>query len=600
MDVNIVNLQKLFAQPVRYVIPPFQRQYVWNQDNQWEPLWEDVQNAAELHLEQLSNGQSSAGSTPIHFLGAVVLQQQPVPVPMLMTRLVVDGQQRLTTVQLLLDAVQEVFEERGQNNAAKRLQLLVVNQEEFRGNNPDHAFKVWPTLADQESFRTTMHNHLTSEEFENSLIVEAHKFFKLQANQWLNAQAHDQENSFAALEYSITQLLELVVIDLGSSDDPHVIFETLNARGTPLLQSDLMKNMILFEAGQGASTNATTESASLWNFSDSWWRQDVAQGRLVRPRIDVFLNYWLVLRSRDEVKANDVFSTFRDHYRRGKQTIGEVALDISEISEHYEVLEKALAPRIETFLYRREVMQAGVLTPVLLWLLSSSVPFVQLRKGLTALESHQLRRMVCRISTMGNNRLFVTLLDLLDRAGPGSAGDTIVDFLAGQTSNVGRWPTNEEMENAFTSFALFRLLTRGRLRMVLEGIEEGLRTDMSELAKPPRNLTIEHILPRSWREHWPLDVEASEKEDSNKAAGHRDTVLHSIGNLTLVGFRLNAALSNAPWAEKRNTLKDHSVLFLNRILDDAPSVWDESSIENRARQLCRVATKVWPHADMLR
>ena len=136
--------------------------------------------------------------------------------------------------------------------------------------------------------------------------------------------------------------------------------------------------------------------------------------------------------------------------------------------------------------------------------------------------------------------------------------------------------------------------------MVLEGIEEGLRTSMSELTKPPRNLTIEHILPRSWREHWPLDLKTSEKEESYKADNRRDTVLHSIGNLTLVNVRLNASLSNAPWSEKRKTLKGHSVLFLNKMLDDAPSVWDESSIENRARELCRVAIKVWPHADKLR
>ena len=141
--------------------------------------------------------------------------------------------------------------------------------------------------------------------------------------------------------------------------------------------------------------------------------------------------------------------------------------------------------------------------------------------------------------------------------------------------------------------------------MVLEGIEEGLRTNMSELTKPPRNLTIEHILPRSWREHWLLDLKTSEKgeiskEESYKAASRRDTVLHSIGNLTLVNFRLNASLSNAPWSEKRKTLKGHSVLFLNKMLDDAPSVWDESSIENRARELCRVAIKAWPHADKLR
>ena len=599
MDVNIVNMQKLFAQPVRYVIPLFQRPYVWNQDNQWEPLWEDVQNTAEHYLQRL-NGQSHETNTPAHFLGAVVMQQQPVPVPMLMTRLVVDGQQRLTTTQLLLDAVQEIFEERGHASAAKRLQLLVLNQEEFRDDDPDHAFKVWPTLADQESFRTTMHNHLTSENYESSLIVEAHKFFKLQVDQWLDAQEMDREHAVSALEFAVTQLLELVVIDLGISDDPHVIFETLNARGTPLLESDLMKNMILYEAGQHGLASGESNGSGLWDFSDTWWRQDVSQGRLVRPRIDVFLNYWLVLKTRDEVKANDVFSTFRNYYRNGNQSISEVASDIQTISKHYETLERALDPSIETFLYRKDVMQAGVLTPVLLWLMSNPVPSAQLQKGLRAMESHQLRRMVCRISTMGNNRLFTSLLEFLEKAGPDSAGDTIVDYLAGQTSTVGHWPTDEELEKVFTEFALFRLLTRGRLRIILEGIEEGLRTNKAESSKPTRNLTIEHILPRGWREHWPLPTGLTEEDDIKRAASRRDTVLHSIGNLTLVNFRLNASLSNAKWSDKRETLKEHSVLFLNKMLEDAPFTWDETAIAIRSKELCREAIKVWPFADKLR
>ena len=94
MDVSIVNLQTLFAKPMRYEIPLFQRPYVWNHEEQWGPLWEDVQNTAEHYLD--ANGIGSAQSqNTAHFLGAVVLQQQGVPTPMLETRLVVDGQQRL-------------------------------------------------------------------------------------------------------------------------------------------------------------------------------------------------------------------------------------------------------------------------------------------------------------------------------------------------------------------------------------------------------------------------------------------------------------------------------------------------------------------------
>ena len=167
MQVNILNLQKLFASPVRYEIPLFQRPYVWNHEEQWGPLWEDVQNTAEIFLEIEEGGLSQQNLRP-HFLGAVVLQQKQVSAPMFMTRLVVDGQQRLTTLQLLLDAVQEVFQEHEVQGATKRLELLVLNHEAFCGDDPDNAFKVWPTRTDQNAFRHAMHNDLPIDEYHES------------------------------------------------------------------------------------------------------------------------------------------------------------------------------------------------------------------------------------------------------------------------------------------------------------------------------------------------------------------------------------------------------------------------------------------------
>ena len=342
MHVNILNLQTLFANPVRYEIPLFQRPYVWNHQDQWGPLWEDVRNTAEHHLEH-DVRDATQSQRQAHFLGAVVLQQQQVPTPMLMTRLVVDGQQRLTTLQLLLDAVQEVFEQRGEDSGAKRLELLVLNHEAFCGDNPDHAFKVWPTMADQEAFRYAMNNDLSSEGYGESRIVRAHEFFKLQTRQWLDEYPQDNQVRTKALERTVTDLLELVVIDLDESDDPHVIFETLNARGTRLLQSDLIKNMVLYEAEKTGVASDSVDAARLWSFHGDWWRQEIQQGRLVRPRIDVFLNYWLIMRKRDEVTANDVFSVFRRYYEDKDKPIGDIAADIGSVGESYRALEEASA-----------------------------------------------------------------------------------------------------------------------------------------------------------------------------------------------------------------------------------------------------------------
>lgn len=588
MKVDIRNLQSLFMGQVRYEIPLFQRRYVWEQEEQWDPLWEDVRNTAERVLEDDQFKTS-------HFLGAVVLQNMPSQTQAggLSIWSVVDGQQRLTTMQLLLDAVQEVFEERNHIGEAAQLKFLVLNNEVFWGDDRDRAFKVWPTIEDRDAFRNTMHNHLPSDEYKRELIVQGHEFFKLQISHWLDDTSEQTEETRArALQKVVFQLLEMVVIDLDPDEEPHVIYETLNARGTPLLQSELIKNMLLHEA-----RNAIPDGSSisqLWDFDGDWWRANIQQGRLVRPRIDVFLNYWLVMRRREEVAHNNVFSNFRNYFQReGNSDALSVAADLDGVGKAYASLERSEIPEMETFLYRRNTMQAGVTTPVLMWLVSSGVPGEQMQKAIRALESYLVRRMVCRLSTKDYSRLFLILIGELQAAGPDKAGDTIAEYLKGQSLHARIWPDDDMLSEEFPKLPLFRMLTRGRLRIVLEGIEEGLWTNKTEGQSAKRWLTIEHIMPQAWRQNWQL---SDGVKDQTRAEINRDRLIHTIGNLTLVNNRLNPTLSNRAWEDKKEIMHDHSNLFLNKEIVKEQE-WNEERIHARAADLCEVAIRVWPHAD---
>lgn len=581
MDVNIRDLSRLFGNQVRYEIPSFQRRYVWNQADQWDPLWEDVRNTAE---DVLQDGQLAAS----HFLGAVVLQNKTSVAGGISTWRVVDGQQRLTTMQILLDAVQEVFVERNYENAAARLDVLVLNNKAFLDDDHDLAFKVWPTTGDEDAFRHAMHNKLPVDEYKDSLIVQAHEFFKLQTRQWLDDHPDDADARVGALYAAITSFLSMVVIDLDTGDDPHVIFETLNARGTPLLQSDLIKNMVLSEAN---------DYSKVWDFGDPWWTTEIQQGRLMRPQIDVFLNYWLTIRTRSDVRVADEFSAFRRYVSGARKPIKDVAADIGDVRDVYRVLadESKNIPGWGKFRYRRGVMRAGVLNPVLLWLLTADVPQQQIDKAISAIESYLVRRMVCGMNTRSYGQVFMGLLIRLDEAGTDQAGDITVEHLKSRADWGSLWPDDRQLTDAFVRRPLYRILTRGRLRIVLEGIEEELRTNKVEDPNVPRNLTIEHVMPQAWRNNWQLP---NDVEDHAQAERERDHIVHTIGNLTLVNSNLNSTLSNAPWHEKRGTLDKHSVLFLNKtLLDDAPDAWNEAAIEARAKQLCAAAAKVWPHAD---
>lgn len=375
MQTNLQRPQRLFIQPVRYEIPPFQRRYVWKQEEQWEPLWDDVEQLAQSIMED--------GYTDPHFMGAVVLQQMPVATGSIECRIVVDGQQRLTTLQLLIDAIQEVLEERRHSGPAKRLASLVENQEEFRDGDPDNGFKVWPTVVDRVAFRHAMSNDLSATDYSTSRIVQAHDYFRGQAEQWLDRFSEEngeRDAAPSALESAVRMNLELVVIDLGDADDPHVIFETLNARGTPLLQSDMIKNKVLHDANFKVAEDGSvsTEQGRLWPFDeDDWWGQEVGRGFQRRPRVDVYLNHWLTLRNRMEMKAYDEFRAF-ERYAYARQgagkTILDVASDMREVGIIYRDVEEERRKDIAKFLERRNVMNVGAVTPLLLWLLSEDVP----------------------------------------------------------------------------------------------------------------------------------------------------------------------------------------------------------------------------------
>ena len=351
---------------------------------------------AENYLEELEqsdgNGIEAEKRTRPHFLGAVVLKQVPTAAKDIDQREVIDGQQRVTTLQLLLDAVQQICEDAEQpylKRAGRRLSKLVSNDEMFTSDDHENVFKLWPTRGDREAFRHAMDNRLAVKDFEDSLIVQAHEFFKLQVGKWLDDNAGPHEDKVDALEAAATTLLQMVVIDLDPQDDPNLIFETLNARGTPLEESDLIKNFVLSREGDGGGT--------AWgDLDDSWWRTEVRQGRLLRPRLDMLLNYWLAMTRGSEVSPSRVFDSFREYV--DDQDIASAMSKVKQDLANYREFEitQGRSPREKQFHYRTGVMQAGVITPVLLLLLSAQP---EARQGaFDALESFLVRRMLCRLT----------------------------------------------------------------------------------------------------------------------------------------------------------------------------------------------------------
>lgn len=614
MEATALSPRALFDGKVIYEIPAFQRPYVWTEEDQWQPLWNDIQRVTEVVLGAAGRKESQAVAG--HFLGALVLKQLESPAGDPTRRAVIDGQQRLTTLQLLLDAARLVVEKGGAEDDSETLKELVANSAKRFGGT-EKRFKLRPSRIDRAAFEAVMDNMLlVPRELRNSRIAQAHRFFHQAIEEWTNASEQPEKAAqrLSALTEVLEQYLQIVAIDLGSGDDDQLIFETLNDRGTPLLAADLIKNFV-FGRCEKIGCDVDSWADLYWqDFDGEWWREQVSQGRMFRSRIDLFLQYWLTMLKLSEVPTDAVFRSFRTFASQRLSVSSEAEEFLREFKSDADTfrdlatLDQATA---SGGFYSRvvEALELGAFIPLLLWMIrkNHSPPADQVEKALAAVESWAVRRTLLRRTMKDVNKLVVALLQELNELALDEVGDATIDFLRTQTSDAREWPTDEQIREQLPDVKIYGNIKQQRLRTILSALEMKARTERHEDVSLPSSLELEHVMPRGWRIHWDKDGAGNDLELSI----NRDNLINSIGNLTLVTQRLNVALSNRPWTDedarvvarrgqdaglgKRSLLARYSVLVLNKeIVDQHPSEWTEQDIRKRANHLAGAITKVWP------
>ncbi len=605
MNSQNMTLGKLFKSVVQYEIPDYQRRYTWREDDQWEPLWIDVRERVEEFEEQLLT-EANPTVRP-HFLGAVVLQDLPANASEPTRWAVIDGQQRLTTLQLLLDAAQEELEARN-SRVARFLEKMIENDRTFWEGNERHRLKIVPTFHDREAFNYAMSSDLDGSRVRGTKIGDAHAYFRDRVREWLAEPVDGDaiERRETALLQVLDTGLEVIAIEVGSSDDANRIFETLNARGTPLRAWDLSKNFLM---NRFPDTNA---KSLLEQFDSDEWQVEEGLGRNRRSRIDNLLIDYTMMRTAKNVgtrSPRDIFLAFRSYAEKdgdGEKSIAGVIHDFLRVGSVYKELTTLddNAPW-GVFLRRWRVLPVGPFRAVLLWLASADIPPLELEAAARVLESYFARRMFCDMTTRGGGQdLLRFALDLLG-ALPSFGGETITDEME-EFINVFleprermRWPTDAELTMALENgVAIYDRLNRARVRMLLEAIELELRDPLLSEQGVPGHLTIEHVLPQSWsapEQDWPLPMHPHPAVGEQQPSEFRDHLMHCLGNLTLVTKNLNSKLSNRSWENKRKAL-DSSVLQLNKELqrNSRLAAWDEYDIIDRGERLAEIAKRIWP------
>ena len=417
MDASPLNLKQLFEPDRRYLVPMFQRPYVWTAEAQWKPLWEDVRAVAE-RLER-----SGLDVRP-HFLGAIVLDHVRQPVSRVEARLLVDGQQRLTTLQILLEAASDMCLQRGWEKYHRAFVKLTRNEDPL-SDDPDDVYKVWPTNVDREAFRGVM-SAASAEALRSdfslgrialeSPIAQAYLFFTSAMREWLLEGDPTCEERVGHLYSAVRLKLCVVVIDLGEKDEPQLIFETLNARGTPLLPADLIKNH-LFHAAQHQNLSVEGLHRLYWRHFDeeaAYWRTEIAAGRVRRSRIDLFLQHYLAMQTGEEVQVAHLYADFGDYLKVCGRSVEEELKSLARYSKVFRSFDEyEPSSRIGVFFSRLEDLETTTAHPLLLHLFGLNLPQSDIEAAAIAIESFLMRRLACHLTTKNYNRLFLEVLQAI-------------------------------------------------------------------------------------------------------------------------------------------------------------------------------------------
>jgi len=629
MDAKARDLNQIFDSTISFQIPLFQRPYVWREEQNWAPLWEDIQGLMDHRLR--------TQKSRAHFLGAVVLEQMRNVAGSIETHQVIDGQQRFTTLQIFMIAARDICHELDSGKYYERFADLV-------GNKPtkvdyDHErYKVWPTNSDREAFKL-VHGMGGLEPLEqrlkeqsglleqNQQVIDGYRYFYRQLDLWLRGELDeelgegewDQDERLDALWQVVSNALQVVVINLSDEDESQVIFETLNARGTQLLPADLIKNY-LFRRAQSEGQDIEALYEQYWKaFDAKFWRKEVKQGRSKRPRIDLFLQHYLALMLREDVRSGHLFEAFKEYVITleeggpGSPLTAQpngIEAHLKSLSRYARAFrnfaEPAARSRLAVFLDRLQAVDTATVYPLLLLASDQLLPTDQAEfdRVLVVLESFLVRRMVCSMTGKNYNRLFIDVIKALDRRKEISAKALQESLQANEGDSV-RFPTDEELQDAILNSPIYQRLAQYKTRAVLGAIDLAQDDRKSEALPLPGNLTIEHIMPVKWQENWQMSEDVVGDPEKRLAfSQERNRRLHTLGNLTLITGSLNPALSNAPWEEKRPELCKYSKLNLNRYFHpptagepepDPLHVWNEATIELRGQNLYKTAKSIWPY-----
>ncbi|WMP17660.1 GmrSD restriction endonuclease domain-containing protein [Thiothrix lacustris] len=614
MKSEIITVQQMFQDRRQYRVPFYQRTYVWNKEDQWERLWSDIQDKASERL---------AGNQPVpHFLGAVVLEPQPVNSVLDIGKFsIIDGQQRLTTLQYLLAALSMTLSLSEETGILSLVENCRWNSNPETMKNPDiDVFKLWPTFRDRDTYKiavsikkinefsdkfTDIFRKVNKSKKNSSmglLAVEAILYFYSQIVEWIKREESNSRLILIAITEAILTDIKLVSITLGEEDDAQVIFETLNGHGAQLHATDLIRNYIFMQADRELGS-ASKLYDSLWlPFEDDFWKEEQTRGRLKRPRLDWFMQTILQVEFREEIDISRLYSGYQ-RFAKTKSATDQLVM-LNTYAAYYKDLILGIGCKpIERFGRRIKVWDASTTHALALLICTSGLSDEEQNRIFDWVVSYLVRRAICGLTSKNYNRVFNQQVKRISSF-PVTV-DSIYADLSALEGKAARWPRDDEFQKEWTEAVIYEERLKSiKIKSIFIELEMAMRssrTEESDLLKVEQ-LDIEHILPTSWFECWALSdgtfVKKDEIDSLNSDSPRlmlilkREKAKNLMGNLTLLNNGVNRSLQNSFFNKKRDAMFRESNLHLNRDLM-IKNHWNESEIDARGQMLFSFAKEIW-------
>ncbi|MEV4937503.1 GmrSD restriction endonuclease domain-containing protein [Streptomyces zaomyceticus] len=563
MRAQEISFLKLVQGDKQFQVPLYQRTYSWGRE-QLQRLWEDIGELVDQHL---------AGEPTVpHFLGSVVLAPGQIQAGGVQRWLVVDGQQRLTTLMLAFTALRDHLKETGDARGVDRVHRQILVNEFHEG--ADH-YRLLPTQADRDAYTACVRSRADAGGGDN--IGAAYRFFRGALTEGHEA---GDEQWAATVETALKDLLSIVEITAEPGDNVYRIFESINNTGVGLSQSDLLRNyvfMLLPKRGERI-------------YQELWLPMQQSLGP---KRLEILVWLDLVVRGHYKTKQSEIY---REQQKRLQPLAGdEEALqhEIERLSERagrfLRIVEptRERSPALRAVLERLAAWGGQTHYPLTLHLLdlldAGRTTPDDVAQALVYIESYLVRRLVCQTPTSGLNRIFMEAPKELETDRP--ASEAVRRFLSGRRR---RWPSDEELREAVRTKPFYWAGRPPQRGYVLRRLEESYAaSEPVDFAKA--SLSVEHVLPQRPAPAW-FDLLAEETEPNQTPQELHDLLVHTLGNLTLTGD--NAKLSNHPFERKQQIL-DSSALRMNLEISSAQR-WGKAQILERADRLADRAVGLWP------